>query len=116
MWLAAAVGATVVLAILAMSLPNSLGWLSLLVGTLASLPMLAWFLALRRWTHFAEGWPDFRWHASALLAYVIIGIAYAGVRWGVTGSVGAYTVPLMWPALLVIDAGCALDAWTCAFG
>lgn len=114
-WLAAVLSATVLLAGLAMALPPDPTWLPLLLGTLASVPVPAWLVGLRRWTPLAQRWPLGSWITAVVAAHVAAGLVYTAARFALTGGVGAWTVPLLWPTLLVADAGCALALWPCPF-
>lgn len=116
LWLAAAAGATLALAAVALSLPEAFGGFAWLLGLLASLPVVAWFLALRRLTGLGEGWSRTTWGAVALLAYLAVGLAYSLGRLAVLGTVGAWLVPLFWPSLAVVDLAYALDLTTGTLG
>lgn len=116
LWLGAAAGATLVLVVVALVLPTGLAGLSWFLGALASIPMLAWFLALRRLTRLGEGWSRTTWGAAALLAYLAVGLVYSLGRLAVFGAVGAWTVPLFWPSLAVVDLAYALDLTTGTLG
>lgn len=114
-WLAGALAATLLLAGLALTWRPGQAGVPLLLGALASVPLPAWLLGLRRWTCLGQGWSRGAWVAAVLAGYVGIGLLYSAARLALTGSVGALTVPLLWPTLLVADAGCALGWWGCVF-